>query len=66
MQSKNYWGLINDNILKSDRVKLSKFILNAKKFTSGKYVKEFENKWSKWLDVKHSTMVNSGASANLI
>ena len=27
---------------------------------------EFEKKWSKWLGVKYSTFVNSGASANLI
>lgn len=66
MQNKNHWELINDNIFKSDRAKLSKFILNTKKFTSGKYVNQFEIKWSDWLDVKYSTMVNSGASANFI
>jgi CDP-6-deoxy-D-xylo-4-hexulose-3-dehydrase len=32
--------------------------------THGPKVLEFENKWSEWLGVKHSTMVNSGSSAN--
>lgn len=34
------------------------------KLTNGPKVKEFEEIWSKWLGVKYSVMVNSGASAN--
>ena len=34
--------------------------------TQSKYVKEFENKWSKWLNVKYSIFVNSGSSANIL
>ena len=34
------------------------------KLTNGPKVVEFEEAWSKWLGVKHSIMVNSGASAN--
>ena len=34
------------------------------KLTHGSEVFDFEKKWSKWLGVKYSVMVNSGASAN--
>ncbi len=34
--------------------------------TQSKNVIAFEEEWSKWLGVKHSVFVNSGASANLI
>jgi len=34
--------------------------------TQSKYVKEFESKWSKWLNVKYSVFVNSGSSANIL
>ncbi|TSC65030.1 MAG: CDP-4-keto-6-deoxy-D-glucose-3-dehydrase [Parcubacteria group bacterium Gr01-1014_91] len=34
--------------------------------TQSKKVREFEEKWSKWLGVKHSVFVNSGSSANQI
>ena len=63
----NYtWPLINDNITQSDRQILADFCLNGKRFTNGEKVKEFEQIWSEWLGVKHSVMVNSGASANYI
>jgi len=63
----NYkWLLINDSITNDDRKVLSDFCLNADRFTNGKKVKEFEQEWSKWLGVKYSVMVNSGASANYI
>ena len=35
-------------------------------FTQSKKVKEFEQKWSKWLGVKYSVFVNSGSSANYL
>ena len=34
--------------------------------THGPNVKAFEEEWSKWLGVKYSVFVNSGASANLL
>ena len=58
--------LINDNISQQDREVLADFVLNGKRFTNGEKVREFESIWSKWLGVKHSTMVNSGSSANLV
>jgi CDP-6-deoxy-D-xylo-4-hexulose-3-dehydrase len=60
------WPLINDNITPSDRQVLSDFILSNQRLTNGERVKEFEQIWSKWLGVKHSTMVNSGSSGNFI
>ena len=60
------WPLINDNITQGDRQILADFCLNGKRFTNGEKVKEFEQVWSDWLGVKHSVMVNSGASANFI
>ena len=67
MAANNYtWPLINDNITQSDREILADFCLNGERFTNGPKVKEFEKIWSEWLGVKHSVMVNSGASANFI
>jgi len=66
MPPNNFWKLIDDNISQSDKKKLSNFILKTNFFTSGKHVKKFEYSWSKWLGVSHTTMVNSGASANFI
>ncbi len=34
--------------------------------TSGRFVKEFEQEFSKWLGVRYASLVNSGSSANLI
>ena len=64
---KNYkWQLMSNNILPKDKATLIKFINSSNKFTNGPKVIEFEKKWSKWLGVKYSTFVNSGASANLL
>ena len=60
------WPLMNNNINAGDKKALIKFIRSTDKFTQGKYVKKFEEKWSKWLGVKYSTFVNSGASANFL
>ena len=61
------YPLMHNNISKSD-VNALKDFLNKKKirFTQGKKVKEFEQKWSKWLGCKYSVFVNSGSSANLL
>jgi len=63
----NYqWPLINDNVSQQDREVLSDFILSNQRLTNGLKVREFEDMWSKWLSVKHSVMVNSGASGNFL
>ena len=60
------WPLMSNNINLADKRSLIRFIRKSDKFTNGEKVKIFEKKWSKWLGVKYSTFVNSGASANLI
>ena len=65
-QNRFNWPLINDNISTKDKEVLSDFIINSNRFTNGPKVKEFEEAWSKWLGVKHTVMVNSGASANYL
>lgn len=36
------------------------------RLTAGRYAKEFESIFSKWLGVSHCSLVNSGSSANLL
>lgn len=58
---------MRNNILRED---LDAVIEHLKQddpiLTNGKNVREFEAEWSKWLGVKYSIFVNSGASANLL
>jgi len=58
--------LMDDNITKEDVQSLINFLNQEKipKLTNGPKVLEFEKKWSEWLGVKYSLMLNSGASAN--
>jgi len=58
--------LMDDNITKDDIQSLIDFLSQKKipKLTNGPKVLEFEEQWSKWLGVKYSLMLNSGASAN--
>lgn len=59
--------LMRNNIFRED---LDAVIEHLKQddpiLTNGPKVREFEAAWSKWLGVKHSVFVNSGASANLL
>jgi CDP-4-dehydro-6-deoxyglucose reductase, E1 len=60
------WPLMSNNISRDDMNKVISF-LSQKEIpilTQSKKVREFEEKWSKWLGVKHSVFVNSGSSAN--
>ena len=64
---KNFqWQLMHNNIDQKDKKALIDFIKSSNKFTNGPKEIQFEKNWSKWLGVKYSTFVNSGASANLI
>lgn len=60
--------LMENNIQQEDVNEIIKFLKKNKRriFTQSRKVKEFEYKWSKWLGVKYSVFVNSGASANLL
>lgn len=59
--------LMRNNILRED---LDAVIEHLKQddpiLTNGENVREFEAEWSRWLGVKYSVFVNSGASANLL
>jgi CDP-6-deoxy-D-xylo-4-hexulose-3-dehydrase len=59
--------LMRNNILRED---LDLVIDHLKQddpiLTNGPKVREFESEWSKWLGVKYSVFVNSGASSNLL
>ena len=59
--------LMHNNFSDADINASIKLLKNKdRKLTQGKYVKEFEREWSKWLGVKYSIFVNSGSSANLL
>jgi CDP-4-dehydro-6-deoxyglucose reductase, E1 len=59
--------LMRNNILRED---LDAVIEHLKQddpmLTNGAHVRAFEEEWSRWLGVRHSVFVNSGASANLL
>ena len=59
--------LMHDNFTKSDVNAAIKLLKKKNRvLTQSRYVKQFEERWSKWLGVKYSVFVNSGASANLL
>lgn len=64
--SKVTWPLMENTITFSDRLKMALFLLTSDKLTNGPKVREFENKWSEWLGVKHSLYVSSGSTANTL
>ena len=57
---------MKDCITKKDKMRMIEFISSTNRFTNGPKVKEFEQKWSKWLGCKHSLFVSSGSTANLL
>ena len=59
--------LMDNNILPEDLKRVINFLQKKKIIlTQSKFVKKFENEWSKWLGVKYSVFVNSGSSANIL
>ena len=60
------WPLMYNNIMREDLDVLIQFLGSSPRLTQSANVREFEQEWSKWLGVKYSVYVNSGASANLI
>ena len=61
------YPLMRNNIARED---LDAVIAHLKqedpRLTNGPQVRAFEADWSRWLGVRHSVFVNSGASANLL
>ena len=41
-------------------------VIKSNRYTMGSKVRQFENEFSKFFDVKYSLMLNSGSSANLL
>lgn len=61
------YPLMRNNILREDLDTLIEYLkLDDPILTHGANVRAFEEEWSKWLGVKYSVFVNSGASANLL
>lgn len=62
------WPLMKNNILREDLDAVIKFLKSSDNLilTQAKFVRKFEEEWSKWLGVKYSILVNSGSSANLL
>jgi len=64
---KLHWPLMAENISRADLDAVIEHLRqNDPKLTHGQNVAAFEREWSEWLGVKHSVLVNSGASANLL
>ena len=61
------WPLMRNNIIREDLDAVIEYLKQDDPIlTQSKHVEAFEAEWSAWLGVKHSVMVNSGSSANLI
>ena len=65
MQTNFVWPLMVNNVNRSDLDLLIEYLKqDDPRLTHGPSVAAFEEAWSDWLGVKHSVMLNSGASAN--
>ena len=60
------WPLMENNITRTDIEAVIEFLHGLPILTQSEQVRAFEADWSRWLGVRHSVFVNSGASANLI
>ena len=60
------WPLMENTIEIEEKKVMSDFILDSDRFTNGKKVLEFEQKWSEWQGCNHSVFVNSGSTANML
>lgn len=59
--------LMRNNITREDLKAVIEYLeQDDPPLTNGPMVRAFEAEWSKWLGVKYSVFVNSGASANLL
>jgi CDP-6-deoxy-D-xylo-4-hexulose-3-dehydrase len=66
MSLKLDWPLMENNITREDLDNVIEFLKGTPRLTQSDKVRTFEAEWSKWLGVRFSVYVNSGASANLI
>lgn len=61
------WPLMKNNITRADLDAVIEYLRGDDvMLTQSGNVRAFEEEWSQWLGVKHSVLVNSGSSANLL
>jgi len=61
------WPLMKNNITRADLDAVINYLNQSDPIlTHSRNVEAFEREWSEWLGVKHSVMVSSGSSANLL
>jgi CDP-6-deoxy-D-xylo-4-hexulose-3-dehydrase len=61
------WPLMKNNIVRADLDKVIEYLSGSDpKLTQAENVRAFEDEWSAWLGTRHSVLVNSGSSANLL
>jgi CDP-6-deoxy-D-xylo-4-hexulose-3-dehydrase len=61
------WPLMRNNITREDLDTVIAYLQQEEPIlTQSANVWAFENEWSDWVGVKHSVLVNSGSSANLV
>jgi len=60
------WPLMDNNILREDLDAVIELLKGDPILTQSAQVQAFEEEWARWLGVKYSVFVNSGASANFI
>jgi CDP-6-deoxy-D-xylo-4-hexulose-3-dehydrase len=61
------WPLMKNNIVRADLDAVIEYLRGDDvMLTQSGNVRAFEDEWSAWLGVKHSVLVNSGSSANLL
>jgi CDP-6-deoxy-D-xylo-4-hexulose-3-dehydrase len=62
-----HWPLMRNNIAREDLDAVIAFLQQDDPIlTQSQQVRAFEREWSQWLGVRHSVMVNSGSSANIL
>ena len=66
MKNNTLYPLMKNNISSEDIESVTNFLKKKPILTQSKQVLKFEKIWSKWLGVRYSVFVNSGASANLL
>jgi CDP-6-deoxy-D-xylo-4-hexulose-3-dehydrase len=61
------WPLMKNNIARADLDAVIQLLRQEDPIlTQASNVRAFEEEWSQWLGVRHSVLVNSGSSANLL
>ena len=64
MAEKYKYPLVADTITVEDNVAKAEWLMTNPRLTMGPLVKEYENKWSRWVGRKYSVACSSGSTAN--